>query len=91
MFEEITCMPLNDSLMELEFHGHYTPYRWEILNSPRTVCLLTLTHGPGLLAMMVSEPASPLLAIGSWRADISYLFILVADANGWASVIGDDG
>jgi hypothetical protein len=62
-----------------------------MMNNPRTVCLLTLTRGPVSLATMVSEPASPLLAIGSERAGIGYLFILPVDANVWASVIGDDG
>jgi hypothetical protein len=55
------------------------------LNNPRTVCLLTLTHGPTSLAMMVSELASPLLAVGSGRAVSSYLFILAADADVWAN------
>jgi hypothetical protein len=31
VFKKITAVPLNDSLMELEFHGHYSQYRWEIL------------------------------------------------------------
>jgi hypothetical protein len=26
---------------QLEFHGHYSKYKWEILSSPRTVRLLT--------------------------------------------------
>jgi hypothetical protein len=35
---------------------------------------------------MVSEPASPLLGVGSGvRAGNSYLFIFVADADAWAS------
>jgi hypothetical protein len=35
---------------------------------------------------MVSEPASPVMGIGSGtRADSSYLFILAADADAWAS------
>jgi hypothetical protein len=33
---------LDGFVMELEFHGYYSQYRWEILSSPRTVCLLTL-------------------------------------------------
>jgi hypothetical protein len=65
VFKEITDMPLNSSVVELEFHGHYSQYRWEILSSPRTVFLLTLTRGPMSLATMVSEPASPLLAVES--------------------------
>ena len=43
MFTEITGVPLNGSLVELQFHGHYSQYRWEFLNSARKVCLLTLT------------------------------------------------
>jgi hypothetical protein len=35
----------DDSLQQLEFHGHYSQYRWKILSSPCTVCLLTLTSG----------------------------------------------
>jgi hypothetical protein len=36
--------------------------------------------------MMVSEPASPLLGVGSGaRAGSDYLFILAADADAWAS------
>jgi hypothetical protein len=35
---------------------------------------------------MVSEPASPLLGVGSSaRAGSGYLFILAADADAWAS------
>jgi hypothetical protein len=85
MFKEITCVPLNGSLVELEFHGHYSQYKWEILNSPRTICLLTLTHGPVSLAMLVSKPASPLLAVGSEWAGSGYLSILAADADTWAN------
>jgi hypothetical protein len=71
---------------QLEFHGHYSKYRWEILSSPRTVCLLTLTSGPVSWATMVSEPASPLLGVGSGaRVGSGYLFILAADADTWAS------
>jgi hypothetical protein len=40
---------------------------------------------------MVSEPASPLFAVGSGRAGNGYLFILAADADAWASVIGGNG
>jgi hypothetical protein len=67
-------------VQQLEFHGHYSKYRWEILSSPRTVRLLTLTSGPVPWATMVSEPGSPLLGVGS--ADI--FFILAADADAWA-------
>jgi hypothetical protein len=48
----------------------------QILSSPRTVCLLTLTSGPMSKAMIVSEPASHLLAIGSGRAGNDYLFYI---------------
>jgi hypothetical protein len=91
VFKEITGMPLNDSLVELEFQGHYSQYRWEILNNMRTVCLLTLSRGLVSLATMVSELASPLLAVGSGRAGSGYLFILAADADACASVIREDG
>jgi hypothetical protein len=42
------------------------------------VSLLTLTlmRGPVSLAMMVSEPASHLLAVGSGRAGNDYLFYI---------------
>jgi hypothetical protein len=45
---------LDGSVQQLEFHGHYSKYRLEILSSPRTVRLLTLTSGPAW-ATMVSE------------------------------------
>jgi hypothetical protein len=47
------------------------------------VFLLTLTRGLVPLTMMVTEPASPLLAVGSggWGAVIIYL---AADADTWA-------
>jgi hypothetical protein len=50
------------------------------------VCLLTLTSGPVSWETMGSEPASPLLGVGSgaW-AGSGYLFILAADADAWAS------
>jgi hypothetical protein len=61
----------------MEFHGHYSQYRWEILSSPHTVYLLTLTRGPVSLATLVSEPASPLLAVGSGgRVAVIFLFWL---------------
>jgi hypothetical protein len=63
----------------LEFHGHYSKYRWEILSSPRTVRLQTLTSGPVSWATMVSEPGSPLLGVGS----AVIFFILAADADAW--------
>jgi hypothetical protein len=65
----------------MEFHGHYSKYRWEILSSPRTVRLLTLTSGPVSWATMVSESGSPLLGVGS----AVMFFILAADADAWAS------
>jgi hypothetical protein len=43
-----------------------------------------LTRGPVSLAMMVSKPASHLLAVGSGRAGNDYLFLLAADADAWA-------
>jgi hypothetical protein len=67
-------------VQQLEFHGHYSKYRWEILSSPCTVRLLTLTSGPVSWAMMVSEPGSPLLGVGL----AVIIFILVADADAWA-------
>jgi hypothetical protein len=51
-------------VQQLEFHGHYSKYCWEILSSPRMVRLLTLTSGPVLWVTMVSEPGSPLLGVG---------------------------
>jgi hypothetical protein len=46
------------------------------------VCLLTLTSGPVLWAMMVSEPTSPLLGVGSGaRAGNGYLYIFDADTD----------
>jgi hypothetical protein len=56
---------LDCSVQQLEFHGHYSKYRWEILSSPRTVRLLTLPSGPVSWATMVSEPGWPLLGVGS--------------------------
>jgi hypothetical protein len=77
---------LEGSVQQLEFHMHYSKYRWEILSSPRTVCLLTLMSGPVSWATMVSEPASPLLGVGSGaQAGSGYHFILAADADVWAS------
>jgi hypothetical protein len=65
---------------QLEFHGHYSKYRWKILSSPRTIRLLTLTSGPVSWATMVNEPGSPLLGVGS----AIIFFILAADADAWA-------
>jgi hypothetical protein len=49
------------------------------------VCLQTLTSGPVSWATMVSEPASPVLRVGSRaRAGSGYLFILAADVDAWA-------
>jgi hypothetical protein len=59
---------------------HYSKYRWEILSSPRTVRLLTLTNGLVSWVMVVSEPGSPLLGVGS----TVIFFILAADADVWA-------
>jgi hypothetical protein len=64
---------------QLEFHGHYSEYRWEILSSPLTVRLLMLTSGPVSWATMVSEPGSPLLRVGS----AVIFFILADDADAW--------
>jgi hypothetical protein len=86
LFNETNWRALDSSVQQLEFHGHYSKYRWEILSSPCTVCVLTLTSGPVSWATMVSEPASPLLGVGSGtRAGSGYLFILAADADPWAS------
>jgi hypothetical protein len=46
---------LDGSVQQLEFHGHYSKYRWESWSISRTVCLLTLTSGPVSWATMVSE------------------------------------
>jgi hypothetical protein len=67
-------------MQQLEFHGHYSKYRWEILSSPRTVRLLTLMSGPVSWVTMVSEPGSPLLGVGS----AVVFFILAADVDVWA-------
>jgi hypothetical protein len=67
-------------VQQLEFHGHYSKYRWEILSRPRTDRLLTLTSGPVSWATMVSEPGSPLLGVGL----AVIFFILAADADAWA-------
>jgi hypothetical protein len=67
-------------MQQLEFHGHYSKYRWGILSSPRTVHLLTLTSGPMSWVTMVSQPGSPLLGVGS----AVIFFILAGDADAWA-------
>jgi hypothetical protein len=67
-------------VQQLEFYGHYSKYRWEILSSPRTVRLLMLTSGRVSWATMVSEPGSPLLGVGS----AVIFFILAANADAWA-------
>jgi hypothetical protein len=67
-------------VQQLEFHGHYSKYSWEILSSPRTVRLLTLTSGLVSWATMVSEPGSPMLGVGL----AVIFFILAADADVWA-------
>jgi hypothetical protein len=60
--------------------GTISKYRWELLSSPRTVRLLTLTSGLVSWATMVSELGSPLLGVGS----AVIFFILAADADAWA-------
>jgi hypothetical protein len=80
VFNETYWRALDGSVQKLEFHGHYSKYRWEILSSPRTVRLLTLTSGLVSWEMMVSEPGSPLLGVGS----AVIFFILAADADAWA-------
>jgi hypothetical protein len=67
-------------MQQLEFHGHYSKYRWEILSSSRTVRLIMLTSGPVSWVVMVSEPRLPLLGVGS----AVIFFILAADADAWA-------
>jgi hypothetical protein len=79
---------LNGSLVELEFHRHYSQYRWKILNSP--------VHGlPAdadawanvICLMMVSEPASPLLQLGpGGRTAVIFLFWLLTETCGPASL-----
>jgi hypothetical protein len=66
-------------VQQLEFHGHYSKYRWEILSSPRTVRMVTL-RGPVSWETMVREPGSPLLGVGS----AVIFFILAADADVYA-------
>jgi hypothetical protein len=62
-FNEIYWRALDSSVQQLEFHGHYSKYRWEILSSPRMVRLLTLTSGPVSWATMVSESGSLLYPV----------------------------
>jgi hypothetical protein len=80
VFNETYWRALDDSVQQLEFHGHYSKYMWEILSSPRTVRLLTLTSGLVSWATMVSDPGSPLLGVGS----AVIFFILAANADAWA-------
>jgi hypothetical protein len=80
VFSETYRRALDGSVQQLEFHGHCSKYRWEILSSPRTVRLLTMTSGPVSWATMVSELRSPLLGVGS----AVIFFILAADADAWA-------
>jgi hypothetical protein len=79
---------LDGSVQQLEFHGHYSKYRWEILSSPHTVCLLTLTSGPVSWEAMVSELASPLLGVGlaHGRAAVIILFLLLTLTRGPATI-----
>jgi hypothetical protein len=67
-------------MQQLEVHGHYSKYRWEILSSPRRVRLPMLTSGLVSWATMVSEPGSLFLGVGS----AVIFFILAADADVWA-------
>jgi hypothetical protein len=61
------------------------------LSNPRTVCQLTLTRGPVSLAMMVSELASPLLAVGSsGRAAVIFLFWLLTLTRGPATIFSNE-
>jgi hypothetical protein len=52
-------------VQQLEFHGHYSKYWWEILSNQRMVCLLALTSGAVSWVTMVSESGLPLLGLGS--------------------------
>jgi hypothetical protein len=81
VFNETYWRALDGSVQQLEFHGHYSKYRWEILRSPRTVRLLALSSGPVSWAMMVIELGSLLLGAGS----AVIFLILAADADTWAS------
>jgi hypothetical protein len=61
------------------------------LSSPRTVCLLTQTHGPVSLVMMVSELASPLLAVGfGGRAVVIFLFWLLTLTRGPTTIFSNE-
>jgi hypothetical protein len=80
VFNETYWHALDGSVQQLVLHGHYSKYRWEILSSPRTVRLLTLTSGPVSWATMVSEPGSPLLGVGS----AVIFFIFADDVDAWA-------
>jgi hypothetical protein len=80
VFNETYWRALDGSVQQLEFHGHYSKYRWEILSSPRTVRVLMLTSGPVSWATMVSEPGSPLLGV----AIVVIFFILATDADACA-------
>jgi hypothetical protein len=62
-------------MQQLEFHGHYSKCRWEILSSPRTA-----DEWASVMVMMVSEPGLPLLGVGS----AVIFFILAADVDVWA-------
>jgi hypothetical protein len=64
-------------------HGHYSKYRLEILSSPRMVDLQTLMSGPVSWAMMVSEPISTLLGVGSV---VIFLFWLLTLTRGPATI-----
>jgi hypothetical protein len=70
---------LDGCVQQLEFHGHYSKYRWEILSSPRTVRVVILMSGSVSWATMVSEPGSPMWGV---RSAVIF-FILAGDADAW--------
>jgi hypothetical protein len=77
--QEIYCDELEICCDELDLrdNGYSLPTRVSLLT-------LTLTRGPVSLVTMVSEPALPLLAVGSGRVGNVIFFILANDANAWA-------
>jgi hypothetical protein len=74
----MSIRPLSGSrrLINLSIPSKHNACGWLASRKHRSKHNLTLTRGLVSLATMVSEPASPLLAVGFRRAGNSYLFYI---------------
>jgi hypothetical protein len=74
-------------VQQLEFHGDYSQHTWGNFEQPAHGLPADANEWASVIGTMVSEPASPLLGVGSGgQAAVIFLFWLLTLTRGPATI-----